>query len=108
MSRTRWSSPLERRREIGLRRALGANRDQIRVQFLTEAVTLSAIGGLAGVAAGALATLAYATYQHWPVVIPPAALVGALVGAVVIGVVAGGYPSIRAARLTPTAALATT
>ncbi|QYN22643.1 ABC transporter permease [Amycolatopsis sp. DSM 110486] len=101
-------SVLERRREIGLRRALGANRGQIRVQFLTEAVTLSAIGGLAGVAVGALATLAYATYQRWPVVIPPAAVVGALVGAVVIGVVAGVYPSVRAARLTPTAALATT
>lgn len=101
-------SVLERRREIGLRRALGAHRGQIRTQFLTEAVVLSAIGGIGGVALGVLATLVYTAYQHWPPVIPPLAIASALVGAVLVGIVAGVYPSVRAARLTPTEALAST
>ncbi|MFD8720199.1 ABC transporter permease [Streptomyces sp. NPDC059629] len=100
-------SVLERRREIGLRRALGANRGQIRGQFLTEAVVLSGLGGLAGAAIGSLAVAYYATYQGWPVVIPPASVAEGVVGALLVGVVAGVYPSIRAARLPPTEALAT-
>jgi putative ABC transport system permease protein len=100
-------SVLERRREIGLRRALGANRGQIRGQFLTEAVVLSGLGGVAGVLLGVLATFGYASYQHWPTVIPPGAVFAGLGGAVVVGVVAGVYPSVRAARLTPTEALST-
>ena len=99
-------SVLERRREIGLRRALGATRGQIRGQFLTEAAVLSGLGGLAGTVIGVLATLAYTGYQGWPVIIPVAALGGGLAGAVLIGVLAGIYPSVRAARLTPTQALA--
>ncbi|WP_052394515.1 ABC transporter permease [Kutzneria sp. 744] len=99
-------SVLERRREIGLRRALGATRGQIRGQFLTEAAVLSGLGGLAGTVIGVVATLAYTGYQGWPVIIPFAALGGGLAGAVLIGVLAGIYPSVRAARLTPTQALA--
>jgi putative ABC transport system permease protein len=99
-------SVLERRREIGLRRALGANRGQIRGQFLTESVVLSGLGGLAGVVIGILATVAYALYQGWPPVIPVSAAAGGIAGAALIGMTAGVYPSIRAARLTPTEALA--
>ncbi|MBP2326572.1 putative ABC transport system permease protein [Kibdelosporangium banguiense] len=98
-------SVLERRKEIGLRRALGATRGQIRGQFLTEAVLLSGLGGLVGTALGVLATFGYATAQAWPTVIPATAMTGGVLAAVVVGIVAGLYPSIRAARLTPTQAL---
>jgi putative ABC transport system permease protein len=99
-------SVLERRPEIGLRRALGASRGQIRAQFLTESVVLSALGGMTGLLLGAAGTAVYATRQHWPIVIPVGVVAAALGGAVLVGVIAGVYPSIRAARLTPTVALA--
>ena len=100
-------SVLERRSEIGLRRALGAHRGQIRTQFLTESVALSTLGGLAGTVLGLAATAGYAYWQHWPVVVPLTAIGAGIGGAAVIGVVAGVYPSMRAARLTPNEALAT-
>ncbi|MEV0260281.1 ABC transporter permease [Streptomyces sp. NPDC050617] len=100
-------SVLERRREIGLRRALGANRGQIRGQFLTESVVLSGLGGVAGTVIGAAATLGYAAWRDWPPVIPPGAVAAGFGGAVLVGVIAGVYPSVRAARLAPTEALAT-
>ena len=100
-------SVLERRSEIGLRRALGAHQGQIRAQFLTESLLLSVLGGLAGVGLGSLVTAGYAYTQGWPVVIPGWALVAGLVATVAVGAVAGLYPAVRAARLSPTEALAT-
>jgi putative ABC transport system permease protein len=96
---------IERRGEIGLRRAIGATRSHIRSQFLTEALILSAVGGVAGVALGSAVTAAYATSQQWRIIIPGIALGGGLLAALVIGVVAGIYPAMRAARLSPTDAL---
>lgn len=100
-------SVLERRAEIGLRRSLGATRGQIRIQFLAEALLLSALGGAAGALAGTAVTAAYATWRDWPVVVPPWALLGGLAATVVIGALAGLYPAVRASRLSPTEALAT-
>jgi putative ABC transport system permease protein len=98
-------SVLERRSEIGLRRALGATRGQIRAQFLAEAILLSLAGGVAGVVLGAAATAAYARSHGQAVVIPADAWAGGLAAAVVIGALAGLLPAIRAARLSPTQAL---
>ncbi|MBP2704558.1 ABC transporter permease [Microbispora sp. RL4-1S] len=99
-------SVLERRREIGLRRALGATRGHVRVQFLTESVALSGLGGVAGTLIGVVATVAYALSQGWPPVIPTSAAAGGIGGALLVGMVAGVYPSVRASRLMPTEALA--
>jgi putative ABC transport system permease protein len=98
-------SVLERRSEIGLRRALGATKGQIRVQFLAEAILLSLAGGVAGVAIGAAATAVYAHGHHELLVIPAEAWAGGLAAAIVIGAAAGLLPAIRAARLSPTQAL---
>ncbi|GAA2587188.1 ABC transporter permease [Actinomadura fulvescens] len=100
-------SVLERRREIGLRRSLGATRGQVRVQFLAESLLLSAFGGLVGVLLGIVVTVGFAAYRGWPPVVPSWSLGGALVATLAIGTVAGLYPAMRAARLAPTAALAT-
>ena len=99
-------SALERRAEIGLRRALGATRGQIRVQFLAESLLLSALGGAGGVLLGVVVTSGYAATQQWPAVVPPWASVGGVGVTCVIGGLAGLYPAIRAARLAPTEALA--
>jgi putative ABC transport system permease protein len=98
-------SVLERRQEIGLRRALGATRGQIRIQFLSEAILLALIGGVAGVIVGAVCTAVYAHIKGWPTVIPPEAWAGGLAAAILIGALAGLLPAIRAARLSPTEAL---
>jgi putative ABC transport system permease protein len=98
-------SVLERRQEIGLRRALGATRGQIRAQFLAEAILLSLTGGVAGVVIGVAAVAAYARSHGEAVVLPPQAWAGGLAATVVIGALAGLLPAIRAARLSPTQAL---
>jgi putative ABC transport system permease protein len=98
-------SVLERRAEIGLRRALGATRGQIRTQFLAEAILLALAGGAAGVIIGAAATAVYAHAKGWAIVIPPEAWTGGLGAALLIGALAGLLPAIRAARLSPTEAL---
>ena len=100
-------SVLERRSEIGLRRALGATEGHIRVQFLSEAVLLSGLGGAVGVALGCMSTAVYDLVKGWSVVVPPLAWAGGFGAAVAIGVVAGLLPALRAARLSPTEALRT-
>lgn len=96
---------LERRSEIGLRRALGATRRHIGVQFLTEALLLSALGGVGGVVLGVAATAGYSATRSWAVVVPPTGIAGGVAAAVLAGAVAGSYPALRAARLSPTDAL---
>jgi putative ABC transport system permease protein len=98
-------SVLERRSEIGLRRALGATKAQIRTQFLSEAILLALAGGATGIAAGSIATIIYASGKHWAIVIPTIAWAGGIAAALVIGAIAGLLPAIRASRLSPTDAL---
>lgn len=99
-------SVLERRAEIGLRRALGATRGQIRTQFLAESLLLSALGGVAGVLLGTAVTTAYAATRGWPAVVPFWASAGGVAATLLIGAAAGLYPAVRASRLPPTEALA--
>ncbi|MFC0850107.1 ABC transporter permease [Streptomyces noboritoensis] len=98
-------SVLERRHEIGLRRSLGATRGQIRIQFVAESLMLSGLGGLAGIGLGAAATGVYASLGGLPWVVPLWAVGGGFGATLVIGTVAGLYPAVRAARLSPTLAL---
>jgi putative ABC transport system permease protein len=98
-------SVLERRSEIGLRRALGATKGHIRIQFLSEAILLALLGGAAGVTAGVLATAIYATTKGWAVIVPALAWAGGLGAALLIGAAAGLLPALRAARMSPTEAL---
>lgn len=100
-------SVLERRSEIGLRRSLGATRGQIRSQFLTESLLLSALGGVGGVLIGTAVTAVYAATRDWPAVVPAWASGGGLAATLAIGAIAGLYPAVRASRLAPTEALAT-
>jgi putative ABC transport system permease protein len=98
-------SVLERRSEIGLRRALGATRGQIRIQFLVESLLLSALGGIGGVVLGTAVTTVYASSQGWPALVPVWASAGGFAATLAIGAIAGLYPAIRASRLSPTEAL---
>jgi putative ABC transport system permease protein len=98
-------SVLERRSEIGLRRALGATRGHIRLQFLAEAILLALAGGAVGVAVGVLATAVYASAKGWAIVIPAIAWAGGIGAALAIGAIAGLLPAVRAARMSPTQAL---
>jgi putative ABC transport system permease protein len=100
-------SVLERRSEIGLRRALGATKNQIRTQFLAESILLASAGGIVGVLVGAVATAVYATAKGWAIVIPVDAWSGGIAAAIVIGALAGLMPAVRASRMPPTVALRT-
>lgn len=98
-------SVLERRSEIGLRRALGATKGHILIQFLAESILLTLLGGLAGVALGVVSTVIYASTRGWPIVVPDVAWGGGFGAALLIGVVAGILPAMKAARMSPTEAL---
>jgi putative ABC transport system permease protein len=100
-------SVLERRSEIGLRRALGATKQQIRTQFLTESILLAVLGGIVGVLAGIVATAIYASSKQWAIVIPVEAWSGGIASAILIGAFAGLMPAVRASRMPPTVALRT-
>jgi putative ABC transport system permease protein len=100
-------SVLERRTEIGLRRALGATRRHIATQFLAESILLGAAGGTLGTLGGLTATITLATSRGWTIAIPATAIWGGLTAATTIGAIAGAYPATRAARLAPTDALRT-
>jgi len=99
---------LERRGEIGLRRALGATRRHVASQFLAEALLMGAMGGTGGVLLGFVVTAIYANIKGWATLVPPIAVIGGITAALLIGGVAGLYPAARAARLSPTEALRTT
>jgi putative ABC transport system permease protein len=99
---------LERRSEIGLRRALGATRGHVRIQFLGESVLLAGLGGIGGAALGGVVTAVFAGSREWPFALPAWVLAGAAGATILIGMLAGAYPAARAARMSPTAALATT
>jgi putative ABC transport system permease protein len=99
---------LERRSEIGLRRALGATRRHIASQFLSEALLLGAMGGTGGIILGFAVTAIYANIKGWATLVPPIAVIGGIAAALLIGGIAGLYPAVRAARLSPTEALRTT
>jgi len=98
-------SVLERRSEIGLRRALGATKRHVAAQFLGEALLLAGIGGVGGVLLGVGVTTLYANLRGWDALIPPVAMAGGVAAALIIGAIAGLYPAVRAARMSPTEAL---
>ena len=98
---------IERRNEIGLRRALGATKFHIASQFLTESLLLSILGGITGVIMGMLVTAGYAVFREWSIVIPVYAIAGGILCSILIGGIAGFYPAMRAANVSPTEALRT-
>jgi macrolide transport system ATP-binding/permease protein len=98
-------SVTERTREIGIRRAIGARRGHVLLQFLAEAVLLSAAGGAAGIVVGVGVSEVLSAVAGWPTLVSPAAIVGGFVFSAAVGVFFGYYPARKAAHLDPIEAL---
>ncbi len=98
-------SVTERTREIGLRMSVGARAATILRQFLAEAIVLATIGGLIGVFAGGIGTLAIALATHWPMAIPPQWIFASVGFSAMVGIFFGYYPARQAAGLNPIEAL---
>ena len=101
-------SVLDRRSEIGLRRALGATRTAVGLLFLLESTLLCLLGAAAGAAVGIAVALGYAAAQHMPAILPAGPTIAGLTLSLLVGLAAGAYPAVRAARLTPSTALRST
>ncbi len=99
------ASVLEQTRAIGVRRAVGARRRDIRFQFLVTSFTLSLLGGIAGVSLGIAIARVVAAYADWPTVVTASSILLSTGVSVVVGIVSGLYPAVRAARLDPIEAL---
>ena len=99
------ASVLERTREIGVRRAVGARRDDIRFQFMVESFTISLIGGVAGIFMGLAIANVVAFYAEWPTVVTWWSIVLSSGVSVTVGVLSGLYPATRASELDPVVAL---
>ncbi|WP_431959000.1 ABC transporter permease [Actinacidiphila sp. bgisy160] len=96
---------MERVGEIGLRRALGASRRQVAGQFLAESTTIGLLGGIVGAALGVVAVVCVAAVRHWTPVLDLGLALGAPVAGALVGLLAGLYPALRAARMEPVDAL---
>jgi putative ABC transport system permease protein len=99
---------LERRTEIGVRRALGATRRHIAMQFLLEALVLGILGGATGCLAGSAITAIFATAHGWRIDLPVSVLAGAMLAGLATSALGGAYPAIRASRVAPMEALRAT
>jgi putative ABC transport system permease protein len=105
IANTTFVAILERVPEIGLRRALGARRVHIGMQFLTESAILGGLGGLIGTALGVATVVTVAVAQHWTPILQPWTVFPAPAGGALTGLLAGLYPALRAARIEPADAL---
>jgi putative ABC transport system permease protein len=98
-------SVTERTREIGTRMAVGAHGRDILTQFLIEAISLSAVGGIIGIITGIAASKVIAALKNWPSLVSPGSIIGAFLVSTAVGVFFGFYPARKAARLDPIDAL---